>query len=184
MPETAIIEFYREHCADHSGRRLSTIHALRPEELEQSHDYIQWLFPLPEPSSANPYAPVLLESDIVEFAQDEHLKARLLQSLAVMLHFYGLDLRDTADGPKITGSEDFVARSRVWLRPYNHNFLRISRILRSLALLGCNSHAMALFDCLKGIYRDHSGVIGDRTFRYWKSAVGRNEHADENLRHP
>lgn len=172
MPETAIIEFYRERHVDPGCRSLSAIHAHSFEELEQTHDYIQWLFPLPEPSSANPYAPVLQQSDIVEFLQDAHLKVRLLQSLGLMLHFYGLDLRETKDGPKITVNEDFAARSRVWLRPYNHNFLRISRILRSLALLGCESHAMALFDCLDRIYRDHSIVIGDRTFQYWKSAAG------------
>ena len=175
MPETAIIEFYRERSVDHCGRSLAAIHTFSMEALEQTHDYIQWLFPLPEPSSANPYAPVLLESDIVEFAQDAHLKARLLQSLALMLRFYGLDLRDTAEGPKINVNEDFVARSRVWLQPYNHNFLRISRIFRSLALLGCNSHAMALFGCLEGIYRDHPGVIGEKTFRYWKHAAGMND---------
>ena len=174
MPDTDIIEFYRERCADHSGRSLSAIHALSVEELEHTHDYIQWLFPLPEPSSAIPDAPVLLESDIVEFVRDEHLKARLLQSLALMLHFYGLDLRDSKDGPKINVNEDFAARSLVWLRPYNHNFLRISRILRSLALLGCNRHAMALFDCLEEIYRDHSAVIGDKTHQYWKKAAGSN----------
>ena len=172
MHGTAIIEFYRERCADHSGRSLSAIYALSLAELEQTHDYIQWLFPLPEPSSANPYAPVLLESDMVEFARDERLKSKLLQSLALMLRFYGLALQDTKDGPKITENEDFVARSRIWLRPCNHNFLRMSRILRSLALLGCNRYAMALFECLGRIYRDHSGTIGDRTFRYWKSAVG------------
>ncbi len=172
MHETAIIEFYRERCSDHSGRRLSAIHAFSLEELEQTHDYIQWLFPLPEPSSANPYAPVLLESDIVEFAGDEPLKKRLLHSLALMLNFYGLDLQDSKEGPKITVNEDFAARSRVWLHSCNHNFLRISRILRSLALLGCKSHAMALFDCLAGIYRDHSIVIGDTTFQYWKRAAG------------
>ena len=35
-----------------------------PEGLERTHDYIQWLFPLPERSSANPDAPRLSSADI------------------------------------------------------------------------------------------------------------------------
>ena len=53
---------------------------------------------------------------------------------------------------EIRRSASFDERSRVWLTSGNHNFLRISRILRSLSLLGHGKNASALLECLEGIY--------------------------------
>jgi hypothetical protein len=47
---------------------LSDIHEFDFYELEFHHDYIQWLFSLPEPSGANEWAPLLSERDIAEQA--------------------------------------------------------------------------------------------------------------------
>ena len=71
---------------------LSDIHGFDFHELEFNHDYIQWLFPLPEPSGANASAPLLSKDDIAAFASDESLRKALLQSFELMLQFYGLDL--------------------------------------------------------------------------------------------
>ena len=63
------------------------------------------------------------------------------------------------------------ARSEVWLRPHNHNFLRITRILRSLSLLGCEPQAAALFAWLRHLYDLNPTLIGSQTFGYWQKAV-------------
>lgn len=63
-------------------------------ELESTHDYIQWLFPLSSVSSASLEAPILDANAITEFRGSEKLRANLIRSLRVMLAFYGLELDD------------------------------------------------------------------------------------------
>jgi hypothetical protein len=59
-----------------------------------------------------------------------------------------------------------------WLTPANHNFLRLTRIMKSMTLLGLRSCAQALLACLEQLYRGEAGkTIGSRTMRYWRDAV-------------
>ncbi len=44
---------------DDQGRSFDEILGWDDARLEMVHDYIQWIFPLPERSGANPSAPVL-----------------------------------------------------------------------------------------------------------------------------
>ena len=54
MPaESALITFYRGSGTDHAGRRIDEILSWDDAALESVHDYIQWLFPLDEPSRFN-----------------------------------------------------------------------------------------------------------------------------------
>ena len=171
MNASRIVQFYYGDGLDHRGRTLDQLQTQTPDGLERNHDYIQWLFPLPERSSANADAPLLLPADIREFNHSEELRSNLLRSLAVMLGFYGLETTGNTGELEIRRSGNFMARSRVWLTPFNHNFLRITRILRCLSLLGCLEHARAMLGCLEGIYRDHPAIIGQKTFQFWKTAV-------------
>ena len=59
MPTSPVVAFYRGEMPDSQGRRLADIQAWDDERLEIVHDYIQWLFPLPERSAFNPKAPLL-----------------------------------------------------------------------------------------------------------------------------
>ena len=65
-----LVAFYRENAPDSEGRTLSQLWAWDDERLEEVHDYIQWLFPLPEPSQFNPDAPLLTPQDIEAFKWD------------------------------------------------------------------------------------------------------------------
>ena len=91
MGDSPLVAFYRGDGRDHRGRSLSDIQELDFYELEFNHDYIQWLFPLPEPSGANASAPLLSNDDIARFQSDESLRKRLLQSFELMLSFFGLE---------------------------------------------------------------------------------------------
>lgn len=171
MHESGLVAFYRGDGRDHRGRSLSAIHEFDFYELEFHHDYIQWLFPLPEPSAANASAPLLSHEDIASFTSDDSLRKNLLQSFELMLQFYGLELTDDDAHVAVVRSANFDERHQVWLHAGNHNFLRISRILRSLTLLGCSSHAAALLECLEEIYVENSTTIGSTTIRYWRRAI-------------
>jgi hypothetical protein len=60
------------------------------EELEIVHDYIQWLFPVPERSSFNPDAPVVDDEVIEAFHTNPKLRQNLLESFTLILGFYEL----------------------------------------------------------------------------------------------
>jgi len=172
LPSSALISFYRRQSPDDRGRTLDQVRALSVPELERVHDYIQWLFPLPEPSGANPTAPTLTKEDIELFATDPALRDELVSSYAVMLGFYGFRLaHGTA---RIERRPDASERITDWLRPGNHNFLRLTRIMRSLTVLGLADHAQSLLGQLEQLYSDYPEIIGDLTIRHWRGAVALN----------
>ena len=150
---------------------MSHIHQYSFDSLERHHDYIQWLFPLPEPSGANASAPLLSGADIAAFAADDSLRKALLQSFQLMLQFYGLELTVRGDNVEVVRGEYFDNRSRVWLMAGNHNFLRITRILRSMSLLGLGNHGRAFLKLLEDIYAQEADIIGTTTIGYWRRAV-------------
>jgi hypothetical protein len=167
-----LLRFYRLEGADGRGRTLADIWSWDEARLEDVHDYIQWLFPLPEPSAFNPDAPILTETAIEAFRADGELRQRLVRSLRTMLAFYGLALATGPDeAPRITPAADFEARSRDWLHAGNHNHLRLTRILTSLRLLGLEDHSRALYRSLAAIAREHPHAVSATTLAYWQRAA-------------
>ena len=171
MSQSTILEFYRGNIRDSRGRTIEDVQAQNTSELEEVHDYIQWMFPLTEKSAFNPTAPILRAEDIRTFRDDSNLRRRLIASLQVMLHFYGLQLDTNSDLPSITFAPTFDARASSWITIGNHNYLRITRILRSLALLGESAHAKAFLTCLEDIFARFPTIIGDRTPHFWTEAL-------------
>lgn len=55
----------------------------------------------------------------------------------------------------------------LWLRAFNHNMLRATRVIKSLRLCGLNQEAAAFFKCLEGFQNRVSG----NTFEYWRAAA-------------
>ena len=169
IPPSPLVAFYRGEQPDDRGRTLAAIQGWDDGRLEAVHDYIQWLFPLPERSAFNPGAPLLGPADIVAFQGSAELRGRLLASLRRMLAFYGLALDEAGEAPLVVPAPDFGQHARHWLRPGNHNLLRLTRILRCLTLLGLPEHARALLACLEEL----AGEVGPVTLRYWRDAVRR-----------
>ncbi|XP_054654379.1 opioid growth factor receptor-like protein 1 isoform X2 [Dunckerocampus dactyliophorus] len=102
------------------------------DKLEHNHTYIQWLFPLRE-QGLNFYAHELTQDEIKEFQSTREAKRRFLAAYSLMLDFYGIKLLDKSGN---------VSRSSNWqerfhhLNESQHNYLRITRILKSLGELG------------------------------------------------
>jgi hypothetical protein len=163
-----LLDFYRGDATDSEGRWLRDLWTWDDNSLEAVHDFIQWLFPLPEPSQFNPDAPLLTPADIAAFRADKGLRANLRRSFELILTFLGLT---RAKDGTIAEGPNFTSRAAdVWTMP-NHNWLRITRILRSLTLLGLESDAQALYACLHGFYQSRRFPIPEMTFRYWTAAV-------------
>lgn len=78
--EDLLLAFYTGNGRDVQGRTHAEILAWSDALLEAVHDYIQWLFPLPEASGFNPLAPLLTPALIEEFRNSEALRSRLRAS--------------------------------------------------------------------------------------------------------
>jgi hypothetical protein len=94
-----ILDFYRgEYAWDKtkvnphpSGySHFDIIHNWSDDKWEVAHDFIQWLFPLKEPSNFNPDAPLLTDEDVSVFQADESLKEAMVFSVHRFLRFLGL----------------------------------------------------------------------------------------------
>jgi hypothetical protein len=76
-------------------------------------------------------------------------------------------------GYYIFRSPNWRKASRNWCVRFDHNHLRITRILRCLRVLGLQTECDAFYAALKSVHDDPSISISDRTMMYWTRAVRR-----------
>jgi len=132
------------------------------EQLEECHSHIQWLFPLDEPSQYNPDAPIMTAEDIAAFRDQPELRSCAYATFLRMMGFYGM----TAYGKEVhIVDED---RVKEWALEFNHNFLRITRILKSMRLMGRPEYSEALWDVLDEI---NSSAFTKDTWIFWDDAA-------------
>ena len=157
---------------DARGRTLDEILAWPDTRLESVHDYIQWLFPTRQPSGVNPLAPLITDETVRAFAAEARLGQRLGRAFDRMLRFYGMQ-RGAGGGVEIDPAR-FPDRARVWLHQGNHNHLRLTRVMESLATLGLRDEAVALQRCLLEDICPGQGAdrVSPRTIGFWRRAVG------------
>jgi hypothetical protein len=163
-----LLAFYAESGPDHRGRYLRDIVQQDDRWLETTHDYVQWLFPLYEPSGVLPSAPRIDAEVAAAFATDERLRQTLHESLLRMLSFYGLADRDG----RIGKGPNWPERKANWFTRPTHNNLRITRILKCLCALGLRADAERLAACLEVMRTTEADCgVGATTFAYWRAAV-------------
>lgn len=147
------------------------------DQLENSHSWIQYAFPLQEPSEYNSKAPVLTDEEIEWIKSETGERARINLRLMYLriLRFYGFEYKPSLEEVSLIPSDNFDERSKIWLTPFNHNYKRLTRILKCLTLCGMRNYAKELFNALEKLYQDHEDIIEDKTFDYWKHAVETSE---------
>jgi len=165
-----ILAFYFGSHPDSEGRRLAEI--LRQDDLwlEQTHDYIQWLFPLAEPSRVVPDTPILDSLTIKQFLSDQLLQDHLRASFHRMLAFLGLRF----DGTSVGKAGNWSERKSEWFTEPTHNLLRITRMLKSLRLLGLQREAQAFYAGLTAlIATEPDCAVPEITQSFWLEASTR-----------
>lgn len=170
-----LVSFY-EHPnggRDFKGRTLSSILQWPDGELEYSHNYIQVMFPLPERSPVNFQAPVIDRATFDAFHCRPELRARLRESFIRILSFYGFELQEANGRPKISPAAGFVSASKNWVMKFNHNHLRITRIIRSLRVLGLEEEAEAFFAALEHLCQSVDVRISSSSLMFWTRAAKR-----------
>ncbi|XP_058229063.1 opioid growth factor receptor-like protein 1 [Hemibagrus wyckioides] len=102
------------------------------DKLEHVHCYIQWLFPTHE-KAVNTFDE--LSPEVFKlFCRDKEVMKRLLTSYKLMLDFYGIELISEETGEvkrAVNWKERFANLNR-----NSHNNHRITRILKSMGLMG------------------------------------------------
>jgi hypothetical protein len=162
-----IIDFYSGQGKNNRGLTIQQVWEFDDIKLERYHDYIQWLFPLDVRSKFNKEAPILTDYDIKQFAG---LGTAVKQSLIVMLDFYGFTYHSGLKN--IWLDADLIMRQRreAWVTASNHNYLRITRILKFLSLIGRQDTAMTFLYPLLALWKDHPFTIGESAI-HWCNAI-------------
>ncbi len=151
MYEEKLISFLQGAGPNGQGRFHADILNFSDEELEEVHDYIQWLFPLREPSMAVPGSPVVESEEMAEIlCNDAEVRVNMLRALDRMKRFY-------------TDNDH-------WLAQGDHNHLRITRILKSICLLGLRDEAIAFHSFVLQRVESAQPVTRE-SLAYWEKSV-------------
>jgi len=174
---TGLLAFLKGGGPDLSGRMLQDMWQWDFERMEAVHDYVQWMFPTDEMSRHNLNAPRLTPKLQRTILGDAVMQASVRKSLVKFLDFLGLEMVDE----EVVGEESVLSirkashfRERVpvcWQagcsgRGGNHNWLRVSRVLHCLKLVGMNAEAEAFMLCLEGLFA--SGVRCSAAITHWR----------------
>lgn len=155
-----IVEFYRGDRGNHVGYTLENILSWSNGAWELDHDYIQWVLPSNEASMLNSEAPVMTPVEHELFKADPALSARVQDTFFKFLDFLGLKFEDGA----VKSKTDTLPQILTF---FNHNFLRITRCIKSMRLTNNEPLALALFEYLHVIKND----VSPNTWSFWHNAA-------------
>ena len=145
-----IVGFLEGKTPDHKGRILAMLLQQTDHQAETTHDYIQWLFPLDEPSRSVMGAPVLNELDIEDIRHSELAQQNLVKSASWFL--------------------GFLERNDHWITRYDHNHLRITRVIKSLRLLASDDAADEFRSKMLKLAGDKLNLIDQKARGFWTNA--------------
>ena len=182
-----IIAYYAGVGTDDRGRCLLDVLKWTDAQLEECHDQIQWLFPLPETSNHNHQAPLLTEADMVRFRRAMNPTAEEIDGLRAALEhrpegvrnynqiiFLGV-MKAYDRFSQFLGLTGF-SKPHHWCTPRNHNLLRITRFLRFLTLIGEKNRASGVHGLATLIAERHPGVLTATTREFWDKALTAGFH--------
>lgn len=162
-----LVEFYRGNIPNNDGVFIDDILGYSYGQLEIDHAYIQWILPLKERSMFNVDAPLLHNDEIKLFLADPELRSKFSEVVVKMLDFFGMYMHKSTVDWQEPDPEFGHKDPKWWLRFFNHNFLRMTRMLTSLRYLGHEQTSLAVYNCLLRS-RD---MYGEESYEYWTDAA-------------
>tara|TARA_B100000963_G_C22218957_1_gene490716 strand:- start:89 stop:535 length:447 start_codon:yes stop_codon:yes gene_type:complete len=141
-------EFLKNNETDIYHRYISEIWSFNDEQIETTHNFIQFLFPLTQPSK-NSLNKIYINSDdlLCELKSDKKVRESIIYSS----NWYF----------------SFLERNQHWQTYYDHNHLRISRVIESLNVIVSNRQANRFYKQVLDICIEE--LINDETKLIWKS---------------
>ena len=143
-----IITFLEGTGVDAYDRQLDQILTETDKYWDRTHDFIQWLFPLTEPSRSVRSAPILTNGEIKQIRESETAQANMQRS--------------------VLRYKEFLAGTTKWRSGYDHNHLRISRVIKSLRLLVSDEAANGFKYWVAGQLGDQIDSIHAESRRHWR----------------
>ena len=136
---------------DFKNRFLNDIWNFSDEDIEHTHDFIQLLFPLNKKSESVFHGYYLnTESSIINIKSNDLAKSNIVKSSKWFL--------------------SFLERNSHWRRRHDHNYLRITRIIKSLRLLVSDDEADTFYQLMLNILTEEDRLkINSETLEFWKS---------------
>lgn len=155
-----IIEFYNGRKSDCPYSINDIALGFMDDDWEQCHDFIQWIFPNKEPSQFNDKAPILTEEDIKSFKECELLRFNVALLTNRFMFFLGYRYL-------FSGRYSIFNRERIRRRviEYNHNQLRITRLIKFLNVIEMDDLAAMVF---KAVIVQPG--INETTIKFWSEA--------------
>ena len=149
--ELSVVAFLNGTEADSSGRYIEQVLEMEDSELEEIHNYIQWLFPLNESSRVVPNSPILTPDEILIIKEDIIAQSNLNKAIERMEQFYN--------------------DNEHWIDEYDHNHLRITRIIKSLNLLLNKEKAENFYNKIINRVQESENEINEKSLLCWKEAL-------------
>jgi hypothetical protein len=146
----SIVNFLEGIGTDSRGRHLDQILDEDNRFWENTHDFIQWLFPLNEESRAVKNSPVLIDEEIAMIRSSERAQEGIRSAT--------------------TRYQSFLLNTTPWKNAHNHNHLRITRVIKSLRLLMTDEAADAFKYWVAGQLGDRIDSINPESKRFWRLA--------------
>ena len=146
------VNFLTNNEPDFKNRFLKDIWNFSDEDIEYTHDFIQLLFPLNEKSSAISNG-IYLDSNeaILSIKANKLATENIVKSSKWFL--------------------SFLARNSHWKRKHDHNYLRITRIIKSLRLLVSDQEANKFYESFMQLVDENlKSKINLTTLTYWENA--------------
>jgi len=144
-------KFLKNEEADFKKRYLKDIWKYSHEEIEKYHDFIQLIFPTNKQSMSVFHKYYLNDvKQIEQIKNDKDIRENILYSTNWFINF--------------------LENKNHWKSGYNHNQLRITRIIECLRLLVSDEEAHAFYTKIASLIDDRN-KINKMTYKYWEDAL-------------
>ena len=150
MKDKQLFKFLEDKSTDFRDRYISDILNFSDRDIEEKHDFIQWVFPTDEPSSIARDVPIVDDEVIILFQKSEKAQTNLKKA------------KDWYLG--------FLFRNSHWKKKYDHNHLRITRVIKCLRLLLGDEEADDFKQKVYGMVASRIMFIDEAAKRYWAKA--------------
>ena len=145
-----ILNFLIGNQEDSNNRCIQDIWEMNDREIENTHNFIQWIFPLSERSEAVPNSPIVSEEEVYQIKNSELAQNNIKKSSDWFL--------------------GFLERNKYWICYSNHNHLRITRAIKSLRLIHSNKEAEKFKTDIINLIEGNEDKISSISLEFWKNS--------------
>ncbi len=164
---TPLVVFYAGKITDNVGRTFDEIMGMSDAALDAAHDWVQWVFPLDVPSNFNEDAPLIDEEQAAAIRLHPTGTVNIERAYRRFMDYLGLEEQPWFTGP-VGPADNFVQRREVVWKEFNHNYLRVTRFLKWLRLMGEGTRSAKVYACLIHLSGRGEIVMSENTRTFWR----------------